>query len=106
MRQTPKRTNLNTSIIKIIKKEFDFINSFINNNTFLAIVKEDSIAHRTKQSKLLLISLKIRALLKISELASIGREKILSMLYTHGTENILCSDFFVSVDFLDELKVT
>lgn len=34
----------------MIKEEFHFINSIVNNNTFLVMAKEDSIAYWTKQS--------------------------------------------------------
>lgn len=67
----------------MIKEEFRFTISIVN-NMLLVMVKEDSYGPLGKTELLLLIFLQIRAQLKISELASIGKEKNLSILCKYG----------------------
>lgn len=60
MRQRLNITNLNTTIIKMIKEEFHFTISIVN-NMLLVMVKEDSCGPLRKTELLLLIFLQIRA---------------------------------------------
>lgn len=87
----------------MIKEEFHFTISIVN-NMLLVMVKEDSYGPLGKAELLLLTSLQIRASLKISELASIDKEK--NIIYATWDGEHFVQWFFISVDFLDQLKVT